>query len=294
MHPIVLAHGIARFDIFRQLVHEQLHLSESELEDKLQYFKNIRGFLKANGFPAVSNSNVKFAGSVRERAAELKAHVENVLAENNAEKVHIIGHSMGGLDARVMIVELGMADKVASLTTIGTPHFGSPAADRLVGFGGGALLKSLEDRGIKLDIKGVRSLSSDACREFDEAARNAEAKNAVFYQVYSSHEELNDMFSPLLITWVIINAAEGPNDGLVSVTSQMWKPEIVADDGTRKQVVRHEFPFRADHLNECGWWDAEETPLFSIGENLLEAAKEYELKVKNVYLEIARSVQNIP
>ena len=294
MFPIVLAHGIARFDILRQLVHQELDLPPSELEDKLQYFKNIRGFLNDHGFPAVSNPNVEFAGSVRDRAAQLKIHVEKVLADNQAEKAHIIAHSMGGLDARVMIVELGMADRVASLTTIGTPHFGSPVADRLLGFGGGSLLKSLQETALHLDINGVNSLSSKACREFDEAARSAEATNGVFYQVYSSYEEFNDMFLPLLGTWAIIRAVEGRNDGLVSVTSQMWKPEIVADDGTRKPVVQREFPFRADHLNQCGWWDAQETSAFSFGENWIEAAKEYELNVKNVYLEIARSVQNIP
>ena len=293
MYPIVLAHGIARFDILRQLVHQELDLPPNDLEEKLQYFKNIRTFLNQNGFPSVSNPNVEFAGSVRDRAAELKTHVEGVLDQNGADKVHIIAHSMGGLDARLMIVELGMAEKVASLTTIGTPHYGSPVADRLVGFGGGKLLKTLQEKALKLDINGVRSLSSEVCREFDEAARNAEAKNGVFYQVYSSYEALEEMFSPLLVTSVIVRAVEGRNDGLVSVTSQMWKSEIIADDGTRKQVPQHEFPFRADHLNQCGWWDAEETPLFSFGENWIEAAREYELKVKNVYLDIAQSVQNI-
>ena len=294
MYPIVLAHGIARFDILRQLVHQELNLPPNELEDQLQYFKNIRGFLNANGFPAVSNPNVEFAGSVRDRAVQLKAHVEGVLDRHRAEKVHIIAHSMGGLDARLMIVELGMADRVASLTTIGTPHYGSPVADRLVGFGGGAWLRSLQESALNLDIEGVQSLSGDVCRQFDEAARNAEATNGVFYQVYSSYEEFNEMFLPLLGTWAFIRAVEGRNDGLVSVTSQMWKSEIVADDGTRKPVFQHEFPFRADHLNQCGWWDAQETSFFSFGENWLELAAEYELKVKMIYLEIANSLQNIP
>ena len=36
---------------------------------------------------------------------------------------------MAGLDARYMISKLGMADKVATLVTIGTPHRGSYFAD---------------------------------------------------------------------------------------------------------------------------------------------------------------------
>ena len=294
MFPIVLAHGVARFDILRQLVHEELNLPPNPLEDKLQYFKNIRTFLTASGFPAVSNPDVEFAGSVRDRAADLKTHVEGVLTKNGAEKVHIIAHSMGGLDARVMIVELGMADKVASLTTIGTPHYGSPVADRLLGFGGRSLLKALQSTTLKLDIDGVEDLTTDACKKFDEVAADAEAKNGVFYQVYSSYEEFDDMFLPLLGTWSYIRAVAGRNDGLVPVTSQMWKSEIIASDGTRKPVFQHEFPFRADHLNQCGWWDAQETSTFKFGGNLLEEIAEYELKVKNIYLEIARTLQNIP
>ena len=36
---------------------------------------------------------------------------------------------MGGLDARYMIGQLGMADRVAALLTVTTPHRGSPYAD---------------------------------------------------------------------------------------------------------------------------------------------------------------------
>jgi triacylglycerol esterase/lipase EstA (alpha/beta hydrolase family) len=40
--------------------------------------------------------------------------------------VHIIAHSMGGLDARHLIVDIvTMADKVGTLATIGTPHLGT-------------------------------------------------------------------------------------------------------------------------------------------------------------------------
>ena len=42
--------------------------------------------------------------------------------------MHLIAHSMGGLDARHMIVREGMAERVASLTTVGTPHNGTPVA----------------------------------------------------------------------------------------------------------------------------------------------------------------------
>jgi triacylglycerol lipase len=47
-------------------------------------------------------------------------------------KVHIIAHSMGGLDARHLISRLGYSDRVASLSTISTPHHGTRIADELL------------------------------------------------------------------------------------------------------------------------------------------------------------------
>ena len=55
-----------------------------------------------------------------------------------ARPVHIVAHSMGGLDARYCIAagcEPQLAGKIASLTTLGTPHRGSPVADLLTAQG---------------------------------------------------------------------------------------------------------------------------------------------------------------
>ena len=60
----------------------------------------------------------------------------------------------------------------------------------------------------------------------------------------------------------------------------MWESELIASDGTRKPIKQHEFLFRADHLNQCGWWDLEETVKPSIGGSLAEQKANYELKVK--------------
>lgn len=292
MFPIVLAHGIARFDILRQLVHDELNLPPNPLEDELQYFKNVRTLLNNNGFSLVSNTNVEFAGSLKMRAAELKSHVEGILGQSGADKVHIIAHSMGGLDARMMIVDLGMADRVASLTTIGTPHLGTVLADRVLGFGGKLLIKALRDA-IRLDLDGFKDLTTSACGDFNRRARDAEAKNDVFYQVYSSYDEGAQMFLPLIGSWTLIRAFEGRNDGLVSVRSQMWESELIASDGMRKQIIQREFPFRADHLNQTGWWNLSETLDGQIGGNPLQEKLDYERQVRNIYLEIAQNLQNL-
>src|SRR5437868_3724757 len=52
-------------------------------------------------------------------------------------EVHIIAHSMGGLDSRTLIARnlngLSAPGRIASLTTLSTPHRGSPVADLLAG-----------------------------------------------------------------------------------------------------------------------------------------------------------------
>lgn len=48
----------------------------------------------------------------------------------NLGKVNIIGHSKGGLDTREMLyLYPTMKDKIASITTMATPHRGTALAD---------------------------------------------------------------------------------------------------------------------------------------------------------------------
>lgn len=289
MHPMVLAHGIARFDVLRQRIEDELGLSDDPFHDELHYFRNIKPHLNANGFAAVFATNVDFAGSVELRSSQLKARIDEILFDTGAPKVHIIGHSMGGLDARHMIVDLGMADRVASLTTIGTPHFGTVLADKVIG-GGGGLLIDLLSNAVNLD--GFADLTTAACEAFNRHANDSEAKNPVFYQTYSSFERGDDMFIPLVPSWLLIRTQEGRNDGLVPVRSQQWVTELVASDGTTKQIAQHEFPLPADHLNQVGWWDLAEAvnPLF--GGSLHKQKANYEMQIKNIYLDIARGLQD--
>jgi triacylglycerol lipase len=92
----------------------------------------IEAALANDGFYVLRDA-VPPVDSVAHRAAALATQVDDFVASNQLDKVHIIGHSMGGLDSRYLISTLGYADKIASLTTVGTPHRGSPLAD--VGLG---------------------------------------------------------------------------------------------------------------------------------------------------------------
>ena len=291
--PIVLAHGIARFDFLTEKAENKLGLPESVLSDQLEYFKGIKSHLEAHGF-TVSHPNQSFSGSVDLRAQQLRDRVNTVISTTGSPKVHIIGHSMGGLDARHMIVDHGMAERVATLTTIGTPHHGSPVADHIKNKPGGKLLLKVLSQVLNLDIDGLDDLTTDVCEAFNRRAEDAEARNPVKYQTYSAFENVTDIVAPLVPGWVKISSIDGANDGLVSVRSQQWAKELIASDGTRNQIAQHQFPFGADHLNEVGWWDPEEiiNPLFG-GGNVLKQKLDYEKKVRDLYLEIAQGVAQV-
>ena len=155
-YPFVLAHGIARFDFLRDHFVDGLGLLADRVGDRTHYFRNVRSHLLKGKFE-VHHADVDFAGPLERRAADLKAEVERVLAGPPPRpKVHIIAHSMGGLDARYMIVKLGMQDRVCSLTTIGTPHKGSSFAD----------WGARRDRGLPIGFNGQ---CEPVCRvRFDE------------------------------------------------------------------------------------------------------------------------------
>lgn len=287
-YPIVLSHGIARFDFLSDYINhtlERFGLDFSTLTDQNNYFKGISNFLTSKGFN-VHHTRVSFAAGVDRRSNDLRDQINNILALTGKEKVHIIGHSMGGLDTRHMIVEKGMAERVASLTTIGTPHNGTSFATWGIENGGTDTIKVVSK---VINIEGFNDLTIDSCRRFNEAARNSEASNNVVYKTYGAVEEYGAIFWPLKPSYKIIEEhGEGPNDGLVPLTSQHWQKELKADDGRVKDIEQIDFPVPADHLNECGWWDLDElaqTPFFSL--NFIRAAHDFEQQIKNVYLKIA-------
>jgi triacylglycerol lipase len=285
--PIVLAPGIARFDILREILVNKSGISEDQFDDSLHYFKGIKSHLETNGFE-VHHTSVDFAGPVDLRAQQLSDQINQVLNGKTSDKVHIIAHSMGGLDARHMIVDIvGMADKVASLTTIGTPHLGTSFADFGFSLGGKLVIDGL--RSI-INLEGFEDLTTTACKSFNLRAKDKEASNNVVYRTYASAEERDLVFLPLQPSWFIISKNEGENDGLVSVKSQHWTSELIGNNGSRKTIEQLWFPIPADHLNEIGWWDPQEADSIL---GLLKAkkqAEEYESKIRSIYLQIAKSL----
>src|SRR6476661_2857726 len=112
--PIVLVHGLLGFD--------RVKVGPYTL---LRYFPEIEEALTAVGY-RVAVPNLAKTRGVAHRAEQLRRFILDTFPD---DRVHVIAHSMGGLDARYMIARLGMEGRVRSLTTVGTPHRGTAVAD---------------------------------------------------------------------------------------------------------------------------------------------------------------------
>ena len=61
-------------------------------------------------------------------AQALARKIEHLSNTHGFEKIHIVGHSKGGIVGRRYVQHFGGAQRVKSLTTLGTPHYGTPIA----------------------------------------------------------------------------------------------------------------------------------------------------------------------
>jgi len=85
--------------------------------------------LRRAGFSRITSLNYNpLRNGVPEIAQQLKEHVDLVRTVTGAERVHVIGHSLGGLVLRWYVQELGGDATVATAVTVATPHHGTVSA----------------------------------------------------------------------------------------------------------------------------------------------------------------------
>jgi pimeloyl-ACP methyl ester carboxylesterase len=93
-------------------------------------WKKWEGLLKNDGipfYPITFKQSDDKCGSVLDHARELNNIVQQIQNMTGSKQVNIVGHSKGGLDARVFLAY--GTDAVANLIMIGTPNDGSPIAE---------------------------------------------------------------------------------------------------------------------------------------------------------------------
>lgn len=215
--PIVLVHGLFGF--------AQLRLGKWF---NLEYFHGIPRALEAAGNRVIAASLSPTRG-IAARAEELKTFLET---NYPGEPVHVIAHSMGGLDARHAISKLGMADSVLSLTTLGTPHRGSPFADWAIK-GLVRLVAPFFDV-LRLPRDAFDDLTVARCKLFNEST--PDAPGVRYFSVAGKYESTS--FNPSWhLSGPIVEKAEGPHDGIVSIASATWGESVEIWDGDHVSLI---------------------------------------------------------
>ena len=96
------------------------------LVDNHSVFSVMQRSLRRRGFAHVCAWNYSpLLADVARGAAELGAHIERICQQTGHDRVHVVGHSLGGLIARYHVQRQGGDARVESLVTLGTPHEGS-------------------------------------------------------------------------------------------------------------------------------------------------------------------------
>ncbi|TXT11072.1 hypothetical protein VHUM_01823 [Vanrija humicola] len=211
--PLIFCHGLLGFDYLGPAGFTPLQIS---------HWRGIREVLEANGVEVLI-CRVPATSSIAERAATLN----DLIAEKyTGRTVNLIGHSMGGLDCRYLISMINPHRfKVASLTTISTPHRGSPFADYVIDDVIGrerlpqliGMMDSLQipNQG---DGTAFAALRTNAMREFNTQV--VDDPNVMYYSWGASFEP--GLFDTFRWPHSVIMSKEGPNDGMVSVHSARW------------------------------------------------------------------------
>lgn len=276
--PIVLMHGFAGFRELGPLDWVWF-----------EYFSNVRRQLGAMGYQVFAPQVAPFDDPL-DRAQQYFSAIKKIRDETGADKVHLIGHSQGGLDARVLaapfkgphetpigpLFGLGYGAHVASVTTIATPHFGSVIADAVVKEIPGheqavdALMWSLN-----LITALVRGEQQDTDRAVTALTRKfmledfnriiEDDPNVRYYAVAGDpgnlkvvHPWLRPEYRDLIETDP--SEGGGPNDGLVTVNSSLFgnpPPGSEAQDLPELKPHRRSNweplgVLEADHIAEVG------------------------------------------
>jgi triacylglycerol lipase len=235
-YPIVLHHGLAGGRAW------------------ILTYNGIREALQADGHTVVQTQVPPF-DSVEVRAAALAQQIDDTLRATGATKVNLIAHAMGGLDARYLISTLGYGDKIATLTTMSTPHRGAALADFALSLGvSDPLLNALalvigakvSDVGGDPHLRAAMQAMAEATAESFNAANTDDAR--VVYQSYAGVSSVagspsdrarvaatcenkllvqpntfdKERLEFIPFAGIVGHGGSEPHDGMVTVNSAKW------------------------------------------------------------------------
>lgn len=215
--PIVLVHGL--------LGYPRVRMAGVTLAS---YFSGIPDWLEKAGNRVLSPWLSPTAG-IADRALQLKRHLDRMAP---GEGVHILAHSMGGLDTRYMISRMGMGSRVLSLTTLGTPHRGTAFAD----WGIRRLSRLVKPMLCYLSVpdQAFYDLTRESCRKFNEQVPD---DPRVRYFSVGGQQESHHVRTEWQLPYHIVLQAEGPNDGVVSLESARWGEQLDVWEGDHLTLI---------------------------------------------------------
>ena len=209
-YPLLMLHGVG----FRDLKY-------------LNYWGRIPKELIRNG-AEIYYGNQEAWGTIEDNAGDVKKKILEIVKNTGVQKVNIIAHSKGGLDARYMISQLEMDDYVASLTTISTPHRGSfvmdfadRLPDKLVAFIGRIInkyFKAIGDKNPDFEKASKQFVTKNA----EEFNKNVKDSDKVYYQSYATVMSHAHSDYILFFPYFIGRFFTKQSDGLVSPDSAKW------------------------------------------------------------------------
>lgn len=208
-------------------VHGLLGFSEIGIfSQNISYFRQLKEAIIKDGIPVLFPS-LPAASTVKDRAEVLAS----TLRETGNKSFHLIGHSMGGLDCRYLTQCLNEEDIVRSVVTVGTPHYGTPLAEKFL------TLKNLNGWLARTIMeKALKDLTPEECEQFNHKVPDRTGVRYLSFAGARPVEEMPTIFRPWA-RW--LSEMAGPNDSQVPVASAKW--------GEFRGIVK------ADHLELAGW-----------------------------------------
>ncbi|MBF0120300.1 MAG: alpha/beta hydrolase [Desulfobacterales bacterium] len=230
-YPIVLSHGMgAQYEIAWGITH---------------YWNNIPKELREAG-AEVYITSVNSMDGTASKAAAWKRQLLEIIAVSGKSKVNLVGHSHGSIYSRYAISNLGVANYIASHTSIAGPHKGSSIAEVILGLVNGNILEDVANGFFGLIMSDTNSNTvqnlKDLTRNYMVNVFNPNTPNmpSIYYQSWAYRIKNIIGAGMFLPTWQVQKKLEGENDGLVAIESAKW--------GNFRGVVE-DGPYGVNHLS---------------------------------------------
>lgn len=213
----------------------------------VNYFNGVAAHLRKEGHTVIA-PQVNPVGTIVQRGEQLAAAI--IAEVPPAQRIHVIAHSMGGLDARHAITHVAdVAERVATLVTIGTPHRGSPVADAIASRAGPLLEhipRFIVDQ-LQRNAGALDDLTTAGGTRFDDATPDVQGVR--YIEVAGDASRGGPELLLFRLSAAIGELTGEVNDGVVTRASALRPGNEHLDD------------WPADHAGEVGWSLADPVPL---------------------------------